>query len=205
MIKFENTGIAGFESAMRGMRNPMESWDKGDTSSWDVGPNDRALANRLIYAGPSHRKFMRQIVVWVDITAPLYWWKEFDTYKVGTVGDSCSTMHKLGSRDLTINDFSCEHVEPKFIQDVIRVLNDKLAYWRQTKDKETWYSVVQMLPSGYLQRRTIMLSMEVLLKINDERSNHKLDEWHEFVRWAREEVNLNMFLEDYDDKTVDED
>lgn len=204
MIKFEYTEAAGFEPAMRGMRNPMNSWDRGDTVESDIGPNDMTLAKKLIKGGPCHRKFMRQIVVWVDITAPLYWWKEFDTYKIGTVGDSCSTMHKLGSRDLTIDDFSCEYVEPQFINDVIRVLNDMLAYWRKTNDKNAWYSVIQMLPEGYMQKRTIMLSEEVLLKIYKERENHKLEEWREFIKWAKEEAFLDLFLEEESHETIDE-
>lgn len=204
MIKFENTEVSGWESAIRGMRNPMNSWKKSD-SRWEpqfdtetgpchgffvIGPNDLNLMARLRNAGTDHRKFMRMITVYVDITAPLYWWKEFDTYKVGTVANSCSTMHKIAAKEFTIEDFSCEHLENSWLihlKETIKLLNEaRNAYnWCNTDTKkEWWWQMIQLLPSSYNQRRTVMLNYEVLANIYKSRKNHKLDEWSVgFMEW----------------------
>lgn len=204
MIKFENTEVMGWESAIRGMRNPMNSWEKSD-SRWEpqfdtetgpchgffvIGPNDLNLMARLRNAGTDHRKFMRMITVYADITAPLYWWKEFDTYKVGTVDNSCSTMHKIAEKEFTIEDFSCEHLENSWLihlKETIKLLNEaRNAYnWCNTDaKKEWWWQMIQLLPSSYNQRRTVMLNYEVLANIYKSRKNHKLDEWSVgFTEW----------------------
>ena len=194
----------GWESAIRGMRNPMNSWEKSD-SRWEpqfdtetgpchgffvIGPNDLNLMARLRNAGTDHRKFMRMITVYADITAPLYWWKEFDTYKVGTVDNSCSTMHKNAEKEFTIEDFSCEHLENSWLihlKETIKLLNEaRNAYnWCNTDaKKEWWWQMIQLLPSSYNQRRTVMLNYEVLANIYKSRKNHKLDEWSVgFMEW----------------------
>lgn len=226
MIKFENTEVLGWETAIRGMRNPMNSWEKSDSGDsvncgecgivdrdgickpaehraecekhreWYVGPNDLDLMKRLRNAGSDHRKFMRMITVYVDITAPLYWWKEFDTYKVGTVANSCSTMHKIADKKFTTLDFSEEHLlngkhgkvlEPdgneitmapnELLGHVINHLNIYRELYLKTKDKKYWWQMIQLLPSSYNQKRTVMLNYEVLANIYKSRKNHKLDEW----------------------------
>ena len=209
MIKIENTEVIGWEAAIRGMRNPMNSWEKSDSErkyeSWHdmsggeftIGPNDHDLMMRLAKGGSVHAKYRRMIVVYVDITAPLYWWKEFDTYKVGTVANSCSTMHKIHEKEFTMEDFSCEHLKTPAIlalNSVIDELNrnrynfvnfDKLGYVdeiytperkKQIK-KDIWWQMIQLLPSSYNQRRTVMLNYEVLAGIYTWRKDHKLDEW----------------------------
>lgn len=247
MIKIENSEVMGWEHAIRGMRNPMNSWEKSDSdyrkylsqkcdecgkynvpdeNSCDgcwvdnykfpykgfiVGPNDFDLMTRLRNAGTDHRKFMRMIVVYLDITAPLYWWKEFDTYKVGTVANSCSTMHKIADKEFTLADFSCEHLDREpyhryWIESVIvdeditsphkvwmtpfdilrctiEMLNAYRENYLETKDKQDWWQMIQLLPSSYNQRRTVMLNYEVLANIYKSRRNHKLDEWHTFCDW----------------------
>ena len=220
MLKIENTEVMGWEAAIRGMRNPMNSWDKSDSNFEDVfedpenlhtyymknaeiGPNDFNLMKRLRNAGTDHRKFMRMITVYLDVTAPLYWWKEFDTYKVGTVANSCSTMHKIHAKEFTLEDFSCEHLyaedeidgmyysttaEEEFTStDVLKVVIESLNNYRKmylaTKDKKDWWQMIQLLPSSYNQRRTVMLNYEVLANIYKSRRNHKLDEWHTFCDW----------------------
>lgn len=240
MLKIENTEVLGWEHAIHGMRNPMNSWANSD-SSWRyvapaqreghilasysddsefwIGPNDANLMNRLRNAGTDHRKFMRMITVYVDLIGPLYWWKEFDTYKVGTVANSCSTMHKITSKEFTLDDFSCEHLfdsvngedtdcwirsgdisgvlEPINVLDVTIMMLNKarilyLYYQKKAlngdqfaKDhvKEYWWQMIQLLPSSYNQRRTVMLNYEVLANIYKSRRNHKLDEWHTFCDW----------------------
>ena len=240
MIKIEKTETCGWEAAIRGMRNPMNSWDKSDSDyryilcakcddcksfkneQWEdcdncsvskmcdsnkgfmVGPNDSELMHRLCAAGTDHRKFMRMIVVYCDITAPLYWWKEFDTYKVGTVANSCSTMHKIHDKEFTIDDFSHEHLsteiygepiqEPGWIDTtrssdnlldfIVCHLNIYRELYIKTKDKKYWWQMIQLLPSSYNQKRTVMLNYEVLNNIYNSRKNHKLDEWHDFCDWA---------------------
>ena len=202
MIKFENTEVMGWEHAIRGCRNPMNSWEKSDsygecpdegTERWcgDIflGPNDLDLMKRLRNAGTDHRKFMRMITVYVDITAPLYWWKEFDTYKVGTVANSCSTMHKIHAKEFTFGDFSYEHLMEggTFIIDcTIDMLNKYRVQYLKTKDKKYWWQMIQLLPSSYNQRRTVMMNYEVLANIYKSRKNHKLDEWSiGFMGWIK--------------------
>jgi hypothetical protein len=209
MIKIENTEVMGWEAAIRGMRNPMNSWEKSDSgwfSSEDdmgvnyvqynshsdpselyfIGSNDLNLMKRLAKAGTDHRKFMRMITVYMDITAPLYWWKEFDTYKVGTVANSCSTMHKITEKEFEMSDFSCEHMKPtsiKIMHDVIDILNKYRADYNNPEaeklgvKKDYWWQMIQILPSSYNQRRTVMLNYEVLANIYKSRKDHKLDEW----------------------------
>lgn len=226
MIKIEETETYGWEAAIRGMRNPKNSWDKSDSRYhndpiydktdprfihdnpiFNVGPNDLDLMRRLCSAGSDHRKFMRMIVVYCDITAPLYWWKEFDTYKVGTVANSCSTMHKIHDKKFTIDDFSYEHlieeeedfeigvwwgtdadnrIEPKDLLELtIDGLNEYRSAYLETKDKKYWWQMIQLLPSSYNQKRTVMLNYEVLTNIYNSRKNHKLDEWHDFCDWIK--------------------
>lgn len=211
MIKFENTEVMGWDAAIRGMRNPMNSWTKSD-SRWEpqfdtetgpchgffvIGPNDLNLMARLRNAGTDHRKFMRMITVYVDITAPLYWWKEFDTYKIGTVANSCSTMHKIAEKEFTLEDFSHEHLfteenlryeaEPdslKLLNTIINALNVYRLAYLEEGDKSIWWQMIQLLPSSYNQRRTVMLNYEVLANIYKSRKNHKLDEWSVgFMEW----------------------
>lgn len=216
-IKIENVEVMGWEAAIRGMRNPMNSWEKSDSSNgcdtglckscgfkpdwcgntcrFIIGPNDLDLMKRLRNAGTEHRKFMRMITVYVDITAPLYWWKEFDTYKIGTVANSCSTMHKIHAKEFTLEDFSCEHLlnfeekgKLKFsplgtLQNTIDELNDCREVYLETKDKKYWWQMIQLLPSSYNQKRTVMLNYEVLAAMYHQRKNHKLDEWREFCSW----------------------
>lgn len=224
MIKFENTEVIGWEAAIRGMRNPMNSWEKSDSEKgcsvdfvdrtcktcekllacnmpfrkFVIGPNDLDLMKRLQNAGTDHRKFMRMIAVYVDITAPLYWWKEFDTYKVGTVANSCSTMHKLAAKEFSRDDFSWEHLTgDNYVPDheyqsstyILDRVIESLNFWRHEyltgeefgikKDKRAWWQMIQLIPSSYNQRRTVMLNYEVLANIYKSRKNHKLDEWRE--------------------------
>lgn len=236
MIKIENVEVMGWEAAVRGMRNPLNSWAKSDSYSCGVegdcdlcidykncpfdhdskkiiiGQNDLDLMKRLRAAGTDHRKFMRMITVYLDITAPLYWWKEADTYKVGTVANSCSTMHKISDKAFTLEDFSCEHLlsfmsdgderkipfvdvslydegditfSPKGILEcvIIPMLNCCRDHFLESKDKKYWWQMIQLLPTSYNQRRTIMLNYEVLANMYKSRKNHKLDEWIEFCKW----------------------
>ena len=214
MIKFENTEVVGWEHAIRGMRNPLNSWHKSDSGckcpyystketvclgckeNMCIGPNDHDLMTRLRNAGTDHRKFMRMITVYVDVTGPLYWWKEFDTYKVGTVANSCSTMHKIAEKEFTLEDFSCEHLNrigTSTLWDIIGTLNtarnlylnggDYKGTHYEPKDKKVWWQMIQLLPSSYNQKRTVMLNYEVLANIYKSRKNHKLDEWRELCKW----------------------
>ena len=210
MIKIEETEIYGWKAAIRGMRNPKNSWDKSDSKQlpdmlmdeqtyvpahFEIGPNDLDLMRRLCDAGSDHRKFMRMIVVYCDITAPLYWWKEFDTYKVGTVANSCSTMHKIQAKEFTMDDFSQEHLYSDcLLEDIINELNvyrdiynnyDKQTdkYKAEFSKKDIWWQMIQLLPSSYNQKRTVMLNYEVLSNMYKSRSNHKLYEWREFCKW----------------------
>lgn len=241
MIKLENAEVFGWEHAIRGMRNPLNSWEKSDSEfirdpdygcsgncpcedidgrcdCCFIGPNDLDLMKRLRNAGTDHRKFMRMITVYVDITGPLYWWKEFDTYKVGTVANSCSTMHKIASKEFTQEDFSYEHLddiwgyEPE-VRDMaptiefethtdkitnyvlgpdnilnltIKMLNRCRDLYLKTKEKTYWWQMIQLLPSSYNQKRTVMLNYEVLANIYKSRKNHKLDEWKDFCKWIEE-------------------
>ena len=223
MLKIDNVEVMGWEHAIRGMRNPKNSWEKSDSEfgvlwsenqyadvivedddNWIsyVGPNDRKLMMTLRNAGTDHRKFMRMITVYLDITAPLYWWKEFDTYKVGTVADSCSTMHTIHKKEFTLDDFSHEHVlrdnsvTVNYVENDFRILNnlqwlmltiDLLNSMREaylkTKDKVFWWQLIQLLPSSYNQKRTVMLNYEVLANMYKSRKDHKLDEWHTLCDW----------------------
>lgn len=239
MLKISNFEVLGWEHAIRGMRNPMNSWEKSDSctqgyvwcnefcghpvsgcdkeSGLYLGPNDLNLMKRLRNAGTDHRKFMRMIVIYVDLTAPLYWWKEFDTYKVGTVANSCSTMHKISAKEFTLEDFSCEHLlqssptqlelysamscapardgKPQWtpmmhLLSTIAALNHYRQMYHDAKDsdeaKKYWWQMIQLLPSSYNQKRTVMLNYEVLANIHKSRRNHKLDEWHTFCDWIEE-------------------
>lgn len=232
MIKIENVEVTGWKAAIRGVRNPMNSWKKSDSffcgsseccdndecdsecvgygQGFHVGEADLGLMTRLCNAGTDHRKFMRMITVYLDITAPLYWWKEFDTYKVGTVANSCSTMHKIASKEFTLGDFSYEHLlEPKdvhvpndsccnwnwegcgiiapidILEETINMLNTARKMFLETKDKKYWWQMIQLLPSSYNQKRTVMLNYEVLANVYKSRRNHKLDEWREFCTWIK--------------------
>lgn len=198
MINIEKTSVYGFEEAIRGMRNPLNSWDKSDSElslfqghviDIEIGGNDLNLMKRLAKAGSADRKFMRMVVVYVDVTAPLYWWKEFDTYKVGTVRNSCSTMHKIMSKKFTLDDFSCEHLTPTTINDIIKPIIKMLNFHRNEynygKFKDQWWQIIQTLPSSYNQKATLMLNYEVLSNIYHQRKNHKLDEWHTFCDWIK--------------------
>ena len=232
MLKIEHTEVVGWNSALRGMRNPMNSWAKSDSQTCTncngclpgqecerykngtfIGPNDLDLMIRLRNAGTDHRKFMRMITVYFDITAPLYFWKEFDTYKVGTVANSCSTMHKIAAKEFTLEDFSHEHlksfdwdlsmnnsvdlcIDESGLHDgsvlyspfgilnlTIKSLNTCRKKYLETKDKKYWWQMIQLLPSSYNQKRTVMLNYEVLANMYKSRRNHKLDEWHTFCEW----------------------
>lgn len=218
VIKIERTETYGWEAAVRGMRNPKNSWDKSDSHyCWEpqypgsgcfgcelnsdhncrvdkyiIGKNDFDLMKTLSAAGNDHGKFLRMITVTVDLTAPLYWWKEFDTYKVGTVADSCSTMHKIHAKEFTFEDFSMEHIghvpncDPMYyaaMDYVIMALNEARHCYLDTKDKAYWWQMIQLLPSSYNQKRTVQVNYAVLKNMYHARKNHKLDEWHEFCRW----------------------
>lgn len=215
MIKITNTEVFGWEAAIRGMRNPMNSWEKSDSGMcygadgfkdctvnalgkcprcdeftrdvFCVGKNDMKLMKQLSKAGSDHGKFLRMINVTVDLYAPLYWWKEFDTYKVGTVANSCSTMHKIHAKEFRIEDFSCEHLLQGPVDDLWNIM-DTLNYYRdlylKEKDKTYWWQMIQLLPSSYNQLRTVQLNYQVLKSMYHARKNHKLDEWHTFCEWC---------------------
>ena len=230
MIKIENVETFGWEAAIRGMRNPMNSWEKSDSvkcyanancpgicknnvSGICIGFNDFDLMTRLRNAGTDHRKFMRMITVYVDITAPLYWWKEFDTYKVGTVANSCSTMHKIHAKEFTLDDFSHEHIgdvpncDPMYhaaLEGVIMALNEARHCFLDTKDKKYWWQMIQLLPSSYNQRRTVMLNYEVLINMYKSRRSHKLDEWVKFCAWIKTTPSSELITEESKDKNETE-
>lgn len=199
MITIEKGEISGVKAAVRGMRNPMNSWDLSDSvfyaytgpdsQNYILGEKDLDLMKRLIKAGPDHRKFLRMITITMDITAPLYWWKEFDTYKVGTVANSCSTMHKIHAKEFTIDDFSYEHLYPNHIsalKEWILMMNFARGEYLETKEKEDWWQMIQLLPSSYNQKRTVSTNYEVLLHIYLSRFGHKLDEWNIFCQWIED-------------------
>ena len=204
MLKIEKFLTASpdqWKMVIQGMRNPMNSWDRMDSkivpfahncgagTFLHMGKNDHDLAMKLAAGGPVHGKYLRMLPVWVDILAPLYWWKEFDTYKVGTVANSCSTMHKIHEKEFTLEDFSHEHMSYD-VQDLLRKVIDGLNIRRndyiETKKKTFWWDMIQLLPSSYNQKRTVMLNYEVLRNIYISRKDHKLDEWHVFCDWIRE-------------------
>ena len=199
MLTIENVEIFGYKAAIRGMRNPMNSWSKSDSNADLIGQNDEQLMLALAKA-PEERKYLRMIHVQFDVTAPLYWWKEFDTYKVGTVSNSCSTMHKIHSKEFTANDFSLEHLLSEntvYFGKTLERLNNARKKFLDTKDKKYWWQMIQLLPSSYNQRRTIDLNFEVLLKQYRERKNHKLDEWHIYCDWIKEIALLNEIIKKY--------
>lgn len=210
MLKIENVEVLGWEHAIRGMRNPKNSWEKSDSEWYSIGMpgtnratindkclsqkyclgnNDHTLMMQLRNAGTDHRKFMRMITVYLDITAPLYWWKEFDTYKVGTVANSCSTMHKIAAKEFTLDDFSHEHLQEDSIavlESVIHTLNVHREWFNNKvldDPKIDWWQMIQLLPTSYNQKRTVMLNYEVLANIYKSRRHHKLDEWHTLCDW----------------------
>ena len=207
MIKIENTEVFGWEAAIRGMRNPMNSWDNSDSyidtvsyipdedtnfivevhkPEFKIGPDDLNLMKKLASAGTDHSKYRRMITVYTDITAPLYWWKEYDTYKVGTVANSCSTMHKIHEKRFELNDFSMEHLSARYgvlLCDLIALLNDARDDYNETKDNIYWWQMIQLLPSSYNQRRTVMLNYEVLANQYKSRKHHRLDEWRNYCNW----------------------
>lgn len=192
MLKVERTAVMNLENAMRGARNPLNSWARSDSSydengNYILGPNDLSLAKRLRLAGSDHRKFIRQIFVSCDVTAPLYWWKEYDTYKVATVANSTSTMHKIHAKPIEMDDFSHDHltedaqkIMEAYIQEIEKI---RLRYMENGKNKEDWYDLIEMIPESYNQMRTISLNYETLVNIYFARKNHKLDEWHTFCDW----------------------
>ena len=203
MLTIENVEIFGYKAAIRGMRNPMNSWSKSDSNADLIGQNDEQLMLALAKA-PEERKYLRMIHVQFDVTAPLYWWKEFDTYKVGTVANSCSTMHKIAYKRFEREDFSIEHIENcdeqhwmVCMDNVISSLNVAREKYLENKDKKYWWQMIQLLPSSYNQRRTIDLNFEVLLKQYRERKNHKLDEWHIYCDWIKEIALLNEIIKKY--------
>lgn len=229
MLKIDNFEVMGWEHVIRGMRNPLNSWDRSDSdrcinmscevcpfnsengyacedmqeSDFIIGKNDHDLMMRLRNAGTDHRKFMRMITVYLDITAPLYWWKEFDTYKVGTVANSCSTMHKIAEKRFTLDDFSTDQLftESTAVLDyTISHLNDMRDRYLMTKDKRYWWQMIQLLPSSYNQKRTVMLNYEVLANIYKSRKDHKLDEWHTFCHWIEELPHSEIIIGHYTDE-----
>ena len=191
MLKIDNIDVSGWEAAIRGMRNPMNSWDKSDSCDLHdynplLGENDLKLMKSLSKAGSDHAKFLRMINVTVDITAPLYWWKEFDTYKVGTVANSCSTMHKIHAKEFTLDDFSHEHLIGES-EEALKAMIDQLNFARiaylETNDKRYWWELIQLLPSSYNQKRTVQLNYQVLKSMYFARKDHKLDCWHTLCDW----------------------
>lgn len=194
MLTIERTSVMNFENAVRGARNPLNSWDRMDSfyneqGQYQLGENDLNLAKRLCKAGSDHRKFIRQIMVSMDVTAPIYWWKEFDTYKVGTVANSTSTMHKIHSKEFSMDDFSTDHMTEETkaqMERLIEWLETLRRNFLETKEKAYWYDIIQLLPSGYNQMRTVTLNYEVLYNIYYARRNHKLEEWHTFCHWIEE-------------------
>ncbi len=191
MLKIERAQVMNLENAVRGARNPMNSWDRMDSGydaegNYVLGPNDLSLAVRLAHAGTDHRKYMRMIFVSADITAPLYWWKEYDTYKVATVANSTSTMHKIHSKEFSMEDFSCDHMSPAalaFMETVVAELEHIRLRYLESKSKEDWYDMIQLLPSSYNQMRTCTLNYETLFNIYHARRHHKLTEWHTLCDW----------------------
>ena len=206
MLKVEKTIVDGWEAAVRGMRNPLNSWDKSDSTFLpvyappteyvpEIGENDLALMKRLSNAGSDHAKFLRMINVTCDITAPLYWWKEYDTYKVGTVANSCSTMHTIHKKPFELSDFSWEHLTEanlKVLEWIIEVLNANRERYNATKNKEDWLQMIQLLPTSFEQKRTVQLNYQVLKNMYHSRKNHKLDEWHTLCAWIEK---LPYFME----------
>ena len=218
MIKVENIDIWGFEHAIRGMRNPLNSWAKSDSLAFGtatiyadneivaemIGPNDLTLMKTLYQAGPEHRKYLRQIFVSMDITAPLYWWKEFDTYKIGTVANSCSTMHTIHRKEFTLDDFSHEHLDAAnsvWLETTVDQLNKNRKRYLETKDKQQWWNMIQLLPSSYNQKRTVTMNYENVATIIRQRSHHKLDEWNNFIDILKELPYVKEIMEETEDES----
>ena len=214
MIKIEKTEILGWEAAIRGMRNPLNSWEKSD-SYWThiedaetletapfqffLGDNDLDLMKRLRNAGTDHRKFMRMITVYADIVAPRYWWEQFATYRVGVTMNSCSTMHKIHAKEFTVDDFSHEHLDGLsvgILEELVKSLNICRNAFLDTKEKVWWWQMIQLLPQSYNQKRTVLLNYEVLANIYKSRKNHKLDEWHDFCHWIEDLPYSNLIVGD---------
>ena len=193
MIKLERTSVMNFENALRGARNPLSSWAKsdsfyGENGEFVIGESDLSLAHRLAVSGSDHRKYLRQVFVSVDITAPIYWWKEFDTYKVGTTANSTSTMHRIHSKEFSRDDFSTDHMTEGALgalDNMISFLEESRVRFIETKDKKYWYDIIQLLPSSYNQMRTVTLNYENLINMYYARRSHKLDEWHTLCDWIR--------------------
>lgn len=215
MIKIENVEVFGWEAAIRGMRNPMNSWEKSDSFEFppdedgvpDIGPNDYKLMKSLRESGTDHRKFMRMITVYLDIVSPLYFLKELDTYKVGTVANSCSTMHKITEKEFVLDDFSHEHLgdkEKQILLTIVEAMNesrDAFVTWNEDykhDKKDYWWQIIQLLPSSYNQKRTIMLNYEVLANIYKSRKDHKLDEWRDFCKWIKTLPYSELITGEYD-------
>ena len=216
MIKIENIDVYGWETAIRGARNPMNSWDRMDTcynnGEFEIGENDYKLLKNLTIAGPEHRKWNRMVTATMDITAPLYWWKEYDTYKVGTVANSCSTMHKIQAKEFTLDDFSHDHLyeekngwiedkngykwccAPTCLETTVNTLNAYRYQYNKTKDKKYWWQMIQLLPTSYNQKRTVHLNYEVLGTIYHQRRHHKLSEWVDFCKIVKEELPYSEFI-----------
>ena len=193
MILIDKVSVMNLENAMRGARNPLNSWAISDSfyredGTYELGPNDLDLAKRLAHAGSDHRKYLRMVFVSVDITAPLYWWKEYDTYKVATVANSTSTMHKIHSKPFSMDDFSHDHLTPSsytFMETIVEQLESIRLRYKETKAKEDWYDLIQLLPSSYNQMRTCTFNYETLISMYHSRKNHKLQEWHTFCDWVK--------------------
>lgn len=218
MIKVENIDFWGFEHAIRGMRNPLNSWAKSDSLMFGtatiyadneiaaemIGPNDLTLMKTLYQAGPEHRKYLRQIFVSMDITAPLYWWKEFDTYKVGTVANSCSTMHTIHRKEFALDDFSHEHLDAinsAWLETTVDQLNKNRKRYLETKDKQFWWNMIQLLPSSYNQKRTVTMNYENVATIIRQRSHHKLDEWNNFIDILKDLPYVKEIMEETEDES----
>ena len=215
MLKVEHMEAYGFEAAIRGIRNPLNSWGKSDShyacdadgdpesQKYIIGENDMGLMRRLFKGGTEHRKFMRQIYVSMDITAPLYWWKEFDTYKVGTTANSCSTMHKIQAKEFTLEDFSTEHLTAPSLSRfmlIINIMNSYREEFNETKSKDAWWQMIQLLPTSYNQKRTVTMNYEVAYSIIKQRTGHKLDEWHTFIDELKKLPYLTDIMEEYADE-----
>ena len=204
-IKIENVVLPSdlqWKSIIMGTRNPMNSWDKSDSTPDAIGEKDLKLLSGLAKAGPDHGKFLRMIPVYIDITAPLYWWKEFDTYKIGTVANSCSTMHKIHDKEFTLDDFICEHLDryvydtnsglapvydfKRYLEFIVSWLNEARKLYLETKDKKYWWQIIQLLPSSYNQKRTVLLNYQVIKHMYHSRKEHKLDEWRIFCSWCEQ-------------------
>ena len=204
-MQIKTLEVAGIAPAIHGMRNPMDSWDRSDTIPGLIGKNDKALSMKLASAGAEHAKHLRMVMVWADITAPRYWWQEFDTYRVGVEKVSCSTMHKLMARPLTINDFALDAVPAQLLAKVVEELNEQMEEYKNEHNefarKTIWRGIIQQLPQGYLQKRTVMMSYAALRNMYRQRKGHKLNEWHEFRSWCESLPESWMITDDYTEES----